>query len=167
MKKSKCSSWPLRASDSYVARKPSMTRTESSLKIGNTMAVLMPSILWSRKGFSPVMRRRVPKRRMKKPYTPCMQPMAVSRNKMMNSTSNSVRDALQPVRERRSANSMETSPVSSTAEEKNKNSRHPRRRRGGGTDSISGWFAIKFGVFVYGKGLAVNPKMVPRSGVFT
>ena len=46
-----------------------------------------------------------------------MQPMAVSRNKTMNSTSSTVRDALQPVRQSRSANSSETSPVSSTAEE--------------------------------------------------
>ena len=46
-----------------------------------------------------------------------MQPMAVSRNKMMNSTSSTVRDALQPVRQSKSANSIETKPVSSTAEE--------------------------------------------------
>ena len=62
---------------------------------------------------------------------------------MMNSTSSTVRDALQPVRESRSANSMDTRPVSNTAEEKNKNSRHPRRRLGGETVSMFGVSAMR------------------------
>ena len=48
-------------------------------------------------------------------YTPCMQPMAANKNRMTNSTSSTVRDADQPVRQSRSAKSIETSPVSSTA----------------------------------------------------
>src|ERR1035441_4992987 len=72
-----------------------------------------------------------------------MQPMAVSRNKMMNKPSSTVRDVLQPVRDNRSANSMETRPVSNTAEEKNRNSRQPRRRCGAGTASrVGGWSAM-------------------------
>ena len=67
-----------------------------------------------------------------------MQPMAVSKNKMMNSTSSRVRDALQPVRQSKSAKSIETKPVSNTAEEKNKNSRQPRRSRGGITAVMLG-----------------------------
>ena len=63
------------------------------------------------------MRRRVPNVRSPKPYTPCMQPMAVNKNKMTNNTSSTVRDVDQPVRQSRSANSIETSPVSSTADE--------------------------------------------------
>jgi len=38
-------------------------------------------------------------------------------NKIMNSTSSTVRDALQPVRHSKSAKSIATKPVSSTAEE--------------------------------------------------
>src|ERR1035437_9553739 len=71
-----------------------------------------------------------------------MQPMAVSKNKMTNSASSSVRDALQPVRQSRSANSIETRPVSSTGEEKNRNSRQPRRRRGAETAVMLGVSAI-------------------------
>ncbi len=48
---------------------------------------------------------------------PCMQPMAVSKNKITNSDSSTVRDVDQPVRQSRSANSIETSPVSKTADE--------------------------------------------------
>ena len=67
-----------------------------------------------------------------------MQPMADSRNKMMNNASRTVRDADQPVRQSRSANSMETRPVSNTAEEKNRNSRQPRRMRGSEASEIFG-----------------------------
>ena len=48
---------------------------------------------------------------------PCMQPMAANKNKITNKTSNTVREADQPVRQSKSANSMETSPVSNTADE--------------------------------------------------
>ena len=106
------------------------------------MAVLTPAMFCSLNGFSAVTRRFVPKVRMKKPYTPCMQPMDVSRNKMTNSPSSTVRDALQPVRQSRSANSIETAPVNSTAEEKNRNSRAPRRSRGAETAVMLGASAI-------------------------
>src|ERR1039458_464577 len=76
------------------------------------------------------MRRRVPNVRTKNPYTPCMAPMAMNKNKMMNSTSSSVLDADQPLRQSKSAKSIETSPVSSSADEKKMNSRQPRWRRG-------------------------------------
>ena len=46
-----------------------------------------------------------------------MQPMAVSKNKIINNASRTVRDALQPVRQSKSANSIETRPVNNTAEE--------------------------------------------------
>jgi hypothetical protein len=46
-----------------------------------------------------------------------MQPMAVNRNKITKSTSSTVRDADQPVRQSRSAKISETSPVSSRAPE--------------------------------------------------
>ena len=46
-----------------------------------------------------------------------MQPMAANKNKITNKTSNTVREADQPVRQSKSANSMETSPVSNTADE--------------------------------------------------
>ncbi len=68
--------------------------------------------------------------------------MAVSKNKMMNNTSNTVREALQPVRQSKSANNIETKPVSNTAEEKNKNSRQPRRSRGTETAVMLGASAI-------------------------
>ena len=46
-----------------------------------------------------------------------MQPMAANKNRITNKTSNTVRDVDQPVRQSRSANSIETSPVSNTADE--------------------------------------------------
>ena len=63
------------------------------------------------------MRRASPNVRSTKPKMPCMQPIAVRKNKMTNSTSRMVRDADQPVRQSRSANSIETTPVSSSADE--------------------------------------------------
>ena len=46
-----------------------------------------------------------------------MQPMATNKNNTTNNTSSTVREADQPVRQSRSAKSIETSPVSSTADE--------------------------------------------------
>src|SRR5450756_1300484 len=73
-----------------------------------------------------------------------MQPTAVSKNSRMNSTSSTVREALQPLRQSRSANSSETNPVRTSADVKNKNSRQPRRRRGGGAATMVGPSAILF-----------------------
>ena len=64
-----------------------------------------------------VMRRGLPMARRMKPKTPCIQPMAISRNRTANRTNNTVRDADQPVRQSRSANNIETSPVNSKAQE--------------------------------------------------
>ena len=46
-----------------------------------------------------------------------MQPMAVNKNKITNRTSRTVRDVDQPVRQSKSANSKDTSPVGSSAQE--------------------------------------------------
>jgi hypothetical protein len=46
-----------------------------------------------------------------------MQPMAARKNRMMNKTSKTVRDADQPVRQSKSAKSIETRPVSARAHE--------------------------------------------------
>jgi hypothetical protein len=46
-----------------------------------------------------------------------MQPTAASKNKITNRTSSTVRDADQPVRQSKSANRSETTPVSSNADE--------------------------------------------------
>ena len=46
-----------------------------------------------------------------------MQPMAMNKNKITNKTSSTVRDADQPVRHSKSAKSIETRPVSSSAHE--------------------------------------------------
>src|SRR5450756_2660114 len=73
-----------------------------------------------------------------------MQPTAVSKNSRTNSTSSTVREALQPLRQSRSANSSETNPVRTSADVKNKNSRQPRRRRGGGAATMVGPSAILF-----------------------
>ena len=67
-----------------------------------------------------------------------MQPTAESRNKITNNDSKTVRDADQPVRQSRSAKSIETMPVSKTAEEKNRNSRQPRWMRGLAASEIIG-----------------------------
>ncbi len=63
------------------------------------------------------MRRLSPNVRRTKPKMPCTQPMAANRNRAMNNTSNTVREVDQPVRQSRSANSIETKPVSDTAHE--------------------------------------------------
>lgn len=49
--------------------------------------------------------------------------MAVNRNRTMNKIKSTVREADQPVRQRRSAKSNETNPVSRNADEKKKNMR--------------------------------------------
>ena len=46
-----------------------------------------------------------------------MQPLATNKNKITNKTSSTVRDVDQPVRHSKSAKSIETKPVSSSAQE--------------------------------------------------
>ena len=59
-----------------------------------------------------------------------MQPTEDRKKSTTNSTNSTVRERDQPDRQSRSANSTETSPVSTSAAEKNRNSRQPLRMRG-------------------------------------
>src|ERR1041385_6772174 len=61
------------------------------------------------------------------PNTPCIQPIASCENKITNNTSRIVADVLQPLRQRRSAKSSETTPVKIKTDEKKMNSRSARR----------------------------------------
>ena len=63
---------------------------------------------------------------------PVMQPTAVNQNKMTNKTKRIVREADQPVRQSKSAKTIETNPVNTSAEVKKMNSRQPRAIRGSG-----------------------------------
>jgi len=58
---------------------------------------------------------------------PCMHPMEMSRNRHTNRTSRIVLELVQPLRQSRSAKTIDTSPVKSMAAEKNRNGRTPRR----------------------------------------
>src|SRR5579863_9734204 len=88
------------------------------------------------------MRRRAPKLRRKNPYTPCMQPTDANHINATNNTSSTVREADQPVRHSKSAKSIETRLVSSSAHEKKIKSRQPRRARGIAADRTVGAAAM-------------------------
>src|SRR5215831_17439620 len=85
-----------------------------------------------------VMRSGSPSARSTKPQMPCMQPIEMRKNNITKSTSRIVAVLLQPLRHNRSAKSMETMPVSSIVEEKNRNTRIQRPERRAGYTITSG-----------------------------
>src|SRR5581483_11495480 len=90
------------------------------------MAVLVPEMLRVWYWLTLDSRSLSPDNRTMNPNTPCMQPTAAKKNNRMKDISRMVRDVDQPVRHNKSANSRETSPVSSNADEKKRNTRRPR-----------------------------------------
>src|SRR5579859_3586686 len=57
------------------------------------------------------------------PKTPCMQPTAEKKNRMTNNVNSTVREGDQPLRQSRSANITETTPVNTNAQEKKRKMR--------------------------------------------
>ena len=86
-----------------------------------------------------------PSRLRKKPKIPCVQPTAARKNKITNNTSNTVREGDHPVRHKRSAKITDTTPVNSTATEKNTNTRHARFSCVAGLTTRVGAVAIEGG----------------------
>src|SRR5579884_1484101 len=75
-----------------------------------------------------------------KPKTAFMQPMVEKKKRSTKSSSKKVREVDQPVRHSKSAKSMDTKPVSSTALEKKMKTRNPPPNRARRTRWICGRF---------------------------